>query len=84
MGNVIGSASEAKIGSTSINDQYSVPLRTFLAKMGHPQPPTKIQLDNTTMEALSKGNLKGKWSTAIDMCLYWHQDRETQVQFNIF
>ena len=49
MGNVTGSADEAKIGSTYINAQDDVPLQTCLIEMGHPQPPKKIQIGNTTL-----------------------------------
>ena len=60
MGNIMGSAVEAEIGSTYINSQYDVPLQTYLIKMGHPQPPTKLQIYTTTAEAFFKGTLKQK------------------------
>ena len=60
VGNVIVSATEAKIGSTYINAQDSVLVKTYLIKIGHPQPPTKIQIDNTTDKSFSKGTLKKK------------------------
>ena len=75
MGNVMGSAAEGEIVFIYINDQYYVPVWTCLIKMGHPQPPTKIQIDNTTMEAFCKGNPKQKISKAIETRFYWIQDR---------
>ena len=42
MVNVMGSAAEAKIGSTYITSQDDVPLLTYLIKMRHPQTPTKL------------------------------------------
>ena len=84
IGNVMVSAAEDKIGSTYINAQYSPPFLTCLIKMGNPQPPTKIQINNTTVEAFSKGTLNHKQSKYIGMRFYWLQDRENQGQFDIF
>ena len=56
----MGSAAEAKIGSTYINAQDDIHLWTLLIDMGHPQPPTKAQIDTTTGEAFYKGTLKQK------------------------
>ena len=52
--------------------------------MGLTQPPTNIQIDNTTAEAFPKGTLKQKLSKSVDMHFYWLQDRETQGLFDIF
>ena len=60
------------------------PFSTFIIKMGSPQPPTTLQIYNTTEEAFSKVALKRKQSKAIDMRFYCLQDRKTQVQFDIF
>ena len=61
MWNVMGSSSEAEIGSTYINAQNSPPFQTWLIDMGQPQPPTKTQIDNTTAEAFFKGTINKKW-----------------------
>ena len=61
IGNVMGSVAEAEIGSTYINAQDVVNLQTCHMDMWHPQPPTKLQIDNTTEEAFSKGTLKKKY-----------------------
>ena len=80
----MSSLDEAKIGSTYINAQDDVSLWTCLVYMGHPQPPTKIQIDNATMKAFSKVTLKKKQLKAIGMRFYWIQYREPQGQFDIF
>ena len=49
MDNVMGSAAEAKIGAAYINGREDILIRTTLQEMNHPQPPTKIQVDNTTV-----------------------------------
>jgi hypothetical protein len=84
MSNVMGSAAEAEIGATYINAQESVPIRTTLVEMGHPQPPTPIQVDNTTAVGFANGTIKQKRSKAIDMRFYWLQDRTRQGQFRIY
>ncbi len=46
--NVMASAAEAEIGALYINSQTAEVFRTTLIEMGHPQPPTTIQTDNST------------------------------------
>ena len=48
MSNVMGSAAEAEIGATYINGQVAVPIHTLIDKLGHPQPSTPMQVDNST------------------------------------
>ena len=62
MRNVMGSAAEAEIGATYINGQEYVPILTTLAKMGHPQPPTPMQVDNSTAEGFANRTIKQKRS----------------------
>ena len=60
MSNVMGSATESEIGDTYINVQESVPIRTLLRKLGHPQPATPIQVDNSTANGLANDIIKQK------------------------
>ena len=60
MEDFIGSQVETEIGSTYINAQDDSPVRTCIIDMGHPQSPTKLQIDNITTEVLSKVTLKQK------------------------
>ena len=53
MRNVMGSATKSEIGATYLNGQESVPIHTTLTKMGHPQSPNPIQVDNSTAEGFS-------------------------------
>ena len=46
--NVMSSATEAECGALFNNAKQGVPLRISLEEMGHPQPPTPIQVDNST------------------------------------
>ena len=52
--------------------------------MGHLQPPTPIQVDNSTACGIANANIKLQRSKAIDMRFYWVRDRVDQNQFKVF
>ena len=58
MVNVTGSVDEAEIGATFINARYSIPELICLEEMGYLQPPTKVQIDNTTEDTFTSSTLK--------------------------
>jgi hypothetical protein len=66
MSNVMGSTPKAKIGATYINAQKAVPIHTTLAEMGHLQPATPIQVNNSTAAGFANDTIKQKRSKAID------------------
>ena len=47
--------------------------------MGHPQPPSPIQVDNTTVDEYSNKNIKPKISKAFDMRYHWIYDKVLQI-----
>ena len=52
--------------------------------MGHPQPRTPIQTDNTTAEGVINNKIQPKQTKAIDMRFHWLRDGEAQGQFRIY
>eukprot|EP00957_Ditylum_brightwellii_P053281 4039900-Ditylum_brightwellii.AAC.2 len=52
--------------------------------MGHPQPPTPIQVDNSTANSIVNNNIRQRKSKAIDMRFYWVQDRVRQKQYTVY
>ena len=52
--------------------------------MGHPQPPTPIQVDNSTACGIANNNIRIQGSKAIDMRFYWVRDRVDQNQFKVY
>ena len=52
--------------------------------MGHPQPPTPVQVDNSTALRIATGTIKQHNSKSMDMRLYWIRDRSNQDQFIIY
>jgi len=82
--NVMGAASEAEIAAAYVNARMGVELRVMLWEMGHPQPATPLELDNTTAYGILTKQLIPKRSKAIDMRFFWLRDRTNQQQFNLY
>ena len=66
----MGLAAEAKIGAAYIKIQEAIPICTLLLELGHPQPATLIQVDNSTVVGFVNDTIKQKQSKAIDMRFY--------------
>ena len=84
MDNVMVSAAEAEIGAAYINGWEAIPIRTTLQELNHPQPPTKMQVDNTTAIGFATDTIKQKRTKAINIRFYWICDRCGQGQFKIY
>jgi len=55
---VMSSAAEAELGALFLNAKEGTVLRTTLVEMGHPQPATPLQTDNSTANGISNGTCK--------------------------
>ena len=66
----ISVASETEIGATFLNAKYALPIHTTLEELGHPQPPTPMQVDNTTAVGFTNDTVKHKRSKEIEMRFY--------------
>jgi hypothetical protein len=73
-----------EIGPVFINAKEEAILRITLEKLGHPQPPTQLETDNTTATGYSNGTIKQKHQKAMDMHFYWIKDRVKKGQFNVY
>jgi hypothetical protein len=78
---VVSSAAEAEFGALFYNGKEATWLRTTLADMGHPQPPTPIHTDNSCAAGIANNTVKQRRSKAIDMRFYWIKDRVAQNMF---
>ena len=56
----------------------------MLEELGHKQPPTSLQANNTTAIGITTNNVKQRRSKAMDMRFYWIKDRVSQKQFCIY
>eukprot|EP00956_Cyclotella_meneghiniana_P024798 scaffold50421_cov81-Cyclotella_meneghiniana.AAC.3 len=82
--NVMSSATEAELAALFIMAREAVYIRSVLEELGHKQPPTPIQTDNSMAEAVVNGKVQPKRTKAMDMRFHWLRDRENRNQFKIF
>ena len=75
---------ETEVAATFYNAKEALPFRVTLAEMGHPQPPTLMEVDNETAIGFLKSTMNQKSSKSIDMRFYWVRDRVKQNQFFIY
>ena len=80
----MSSAAEAELGALFINAKEAVYIRQILTEMGHPQPPTPIQTDNSTAEGIVNLKVQPKCTKSMDMRFHWLRDREAQQQFRFY
>jgi hypothetical protein len=77
---VMSLAAEAKISALFINCREAVPARHVIEFMGHTQPPTPMQTDNTTALGAVNRNAMKKLKL-MDMKYHWLRCRISQMQF---
>jgi hypothetical protein len=77
---VMSLAAEAKVGALFINCREAVPARHVLEFLGHPQPPTPMQTNNTTALGVVNQHVMKKMKL-MDMKYHWLQCRISQKQF---
>ena len=58
MKHVMSLVAEAECGALFLNATQAIPLRMTLEEMGHPQPPTPIQVDNSTTTGFANRQIK--------------------------
>eukprot|EP00957_Ditylum_brightwellii_P065490 4967701-Ditylum_brightwellii.AAC.1 len=71
----MASAAEAELGALFENAKEAVALRTTLQKLGHQQPVTPVQVDDSVAHRIVNSNIQQHKSKAIDMRFYWVKDR---------
>eukprot|EP00804_Cyclotella_cryptica_P016750 CCRYP_002053-RA/>CCRYP_002053-RA protein AED:0.45 eAED:0.42 QI:0/-1/0/1/-1/1/1/0/189 len=78
---VMSSAAEAELGALYINARETIPQRHLLNELGHPQPPTPIQIDNSTALGVVTNIIQPKRTKAMD---HWLRCRENQKQLRTY
>ena len=81
--NIMASVAKAESGALFLNCQEAVPICNTLEKMGHYQPPTPVQVDNSTALGIATGTIKQRKSKAMYMRFYWIRDRKNQKNQHI-
>ena len=82
--NVMAFASKAECGALFKNTKEAVALRTTIKKMGHPQPPTTVKVDNSTAVGFANKQIKQQKSKSMDMRYYCIQDCVAQKHFQVY
>ena len=78
---VMSSATEAEMAALFLVAKECVYIRLILEEMGHKQPATPIQTDNSTAKGVVNKKVQPKRTKAMDMNLHWLRDRERLKQF---
>ncbi len=81
---VMSSAAEAELGAMYINACKAVKERIILNAMGHKQPATPVQVDNSMAKGIVNKRVQPKRTKAMDMHFHWLQDcsiNQKQFQF---
>ena len=81
---VMMSAAESEIGAMYINAQEAVPQRMTLSEIGHPQPRTPLQADNSAAHVVVTNNVQLIRTKEMDMRFHWLRCRDTQGQFRYY
>jgi hypothetical protein len=81
---VMSSATEAELAGLYIMAREAVYIRIILEEIGHNQPPTPLQTNNSMAEAVINGKVQSKQTKAMDMQFHWLRDQECQQQLRIY
>jgi hypothetical protein len=81
---VMSSAVEAKLGALFINAKTVVSMRKILEDLGHPQPWTPMQTDNSTAHTLLTNKILPKALKAMDMRFHWLRCHKAQGQYRYY
>ena len=81
---VMSSVAEAELAAVYLNGREAVYLRQILTEIGHMQPRTPIQTDNSTAEGVINNKIQPRRTKAMDMRFHWLRDRDAQGQFKIY
>jgi hypothetical protein len=80
----MSSAAKAELGAMYINARKAVDKGIILEKMGHKQPATPVQVDNTTAKGIINKRVQPKCTKSMDMHFHWLRDcsiNQQQYQF---
>jgi hypothetical protein len=81
---VAASTAEAELGALFLNAQEAKVFQLILAKLGHPQLPTPIHIDNTTTVSIFNNTIKRQRSRLMEMWYFLLLDGETHKYFKFY
>ena len=74
----MSSATEAKLAALYIVAREVVYIWIILQELGHKQPPTPLQTDNSMADGVVNGKVQPKRTKAMDIQFHWLRDIECQ------
>ena len=81
---VMSSAAKAELAGLYINASQAVVIHVLLHEMGHKQPRTPIQTENSTALGVVTNNIQPRRTKSMDMRFYWLRCRDAQGQFRYY
>jgi hypothetical protein len=78
------SATEAELAGLYIMAHKAIYIRNILEELGHVQPPTPLQTDNSMADGVINGKVQPKQTKAMDMRFHWLRGPKCQRQFYIY
>jgi hypothetical protein len=81
---VMSLAAEAELGAMYINARKAVEEQIILDAMGHKQPATPLQVDNSLAESIVNKRVQPKCTKAMDMRFHWLHDHSINQKHFLF
>ena len=81
---VMTSAAEEEIVAMFINAREAVQQQITLVEMGHPQPRTTTQMDNSAAHAVVTTDVQPRGTKALDTRFHWLRCRDAQGKFRYY
>ena len=73
---VTASAAGTELGALFLNAQEARIIRLILLELLHPQPPTPVHVDNTTVVGIVNNAIRCQRSRATEMIYFWLLDQK--------
>jgi hypothetical protein len=80
---VVASAAEAELGALFYNCQDATTMRLSLEELGHPQPPTPVHCDNSTVVSIANNTVEKQRSHAMEKNFFWVTQQVEIGNFNV-
>jgi hypothetical protein len=81
---IMSHAAKANLGALYSNAHEAIPMQHLLEEMGHKQPPTPIQTNNSIAHGVVTNNIQPQCTKVTDMQFHWLRCCDTQDQFRYY
>ena len=76
---VATSAAESETGISFVTGRYVIILRSTLEEIGHPNPITKLFMENMAADVITNNTMKQQKTRAMNMQYFWIRDQKTLI-----